>query len=211
MARARPLPRPCNNLTGQQALTRSPFILPWQGWVAGYLFWLMDQNIIPLTSESQTCPNLPHCDCTAAFQCQLYVEPEPERLAPWIGVDLDGCLAEYTGYKGPTVIGAPVAKMLQRVKTMLAQGKNVKIFTARCWSDDNSKRRRESLAAIKAIEDWCQLYVGQVLPVTCVKDYGMTHLYDDRAIQVEPNTGDTLEDKIWRLEHNFNRTSPRQG
>jgi len=35
---------------------------------------------------------------------------------PWIGVDLDGTLAHYDGWKGPTHIGAPIHKMVQRVR-----------------------------------------------------------------------------------------------
>lgn len=32
----------------------------------------------------------------------------------WIGVDLDGTLAEYDGWKGPDEIGAPVEPMVER-------------------------------------------------------------------------------------------------
>lgn len=177
----------------------------------------MDTNTIPTDAAGNACRDYPQCECTYAASCCLaYVELEPERIAPWIGVDLDGCLAEYDGWKGVLHIGPPVAKMVQRVRTMLVQGKNVKIFTARCWADDNAKRQRESLAAIRAIEIWCEEHIGRALPVTCMKDPGMVSLFDDRAIQVEPNTGDTLEDKLWRIEHKdeiaaFHRTSPRQG
>lgn len=40
-----------------------------------------------------------------------------------------------------------------------------------------------------AIHSWCKQYIGQALAVTCVKDYRMFELWDDRAVQVEPNTG----------------------
>jgi len=39
------------------------------------------------------------------------------------------------------------------------------------------------------IEEWCRQHIGQVLEVTNVKDFGMIELWDDRAIQVESNTG----------------------
>lgn len=49
----------------------------------------------------------------------------------WIGVDLDGTLAHYDGWKGADHIGAPVPAMVERVKAWLANGREVRIFTAR--------------------------------------------------------------------------------
>lgn len=43
----------------------------------------------------------------------------------WIGVDLDGTLAEYHGWDDGR-IGAPIPKMVQRVKQWLAEGKEVR-------------------------------------------------------------------------------------
>jgi hypothetical protein len=65
----------------------------------------------------------------------------------------------------------------------------VKIFTARV-----SPRDPEEIAAVRrAIDKWCREHVGVVLPVTHEKDYGMVELWDDRAVQVEPNTGRRLD------------------
>lgn len=100
----------------------------------------------------------------------------------WIGVDLDGTLAEYNGWVGPDHIGAPVPLMLQRVKAWLEAGKTVKIFTARVAFDEDG-------SVGSAIKTWCLKHVGQELEVTCKKDYGMMELWDDRAVQVVPNTG----------------------
>ena len=100
----------------------------------------------------------------------------------WIGVDLDGTLAEYGGWIGPGHIGEPVPEMLERVKNWLAEGTEVRIFTARAYMDRDGSARR-------AIEDWCDLHIGQRLAVTNVKDYAMIELWDDRAVQVEMNTG----------------------
>lgn len=51
----------------------------------------------------------------------------------WIGVDLDGTIAEYHGWVSPTHIGAPIPKMVERVKVWLSEGKEVRIFTARVF------------------------------------------------------------------------------
>lgn len=104
----------------------------------------------------------------------------------WIGVDLDGTLARYDGWRGPDHVGAPVPVMVARVKQWLAQGAEVRIFTARVSDPDTEGRARE------AIYRWCEQYLGQSLTVTNVKDYAMTELWDDRAITVEQNTGRML-------------------
>jgi N12 class adenine-specific DNA methylase len=103
----------------------------------------------------------------------------------WIGVDLDGTLAHYDGFKGPTVIGEPIQPMVDRIKKWLAEGNNVKILTARVADDKDGKVK-------KAIQDWTEKHVGKRLDVTDVKDPHMVSLYDDRAVPVERNTGKLL-------------------
>lgn len=106
----------------------------------------------------------------------------------WIGVDLDGTLAEYHGWDGGG-IGVPVPAMVERVRTWLAEGKDVRIFTARvCWR----KRPAELAAHVFEIQDWCREHLGQVLPITAQKDFDMVELWDDRCVQIIPNTGLTV-------------------
>jgi hypothetical protein len=45
----------------------------------------------------------------------------------WIGVDLDGTLAQYGEFKGRDHIGEPIAPMLDKVKKELARGKEVRM------------------------------------------------------------------------------------
>ncbi len=101
-------------------------------------------------------------------------------MAGWIGVDLDGTLALWPPRQGQQ-IGDPIPAMVERVKRWLADGRDVRIMTARAAHCDE----RDLLL----IQDWCQEHVGQELPVTCFKDFGMDVLFDDRARQVEMNTG----------------------
>lgn len=110
----------------------------------------------------------------------------------WIGVDLDGTLAHYDRWVGPTHVGLPVATMVDRVKKWRASGIDVRIFTARVSSDGSDQRNREAALARGAIESWMAEHLGEVLPVTNVKDYAMTELWDDRVVQVEKNTGRVL-------------------
>ena len=112
----------------------------------------------------------------------------------WIGVDLDGTLAKYDGFKGPEVIGVPVEKMLKRVKATLAAGKSVKVFTARVaplfLRGETSERVEEARKAKTAVEKWCREHIGRRLPVTAVKDWQCVEIWDDRCRQVKENTGE---------------------
>jgi 5'(3')-deoxyribonucleotidase len=101
----------------------------------------------------------------------------------WIGVDFDGTLAHYTTWGSITSLGEPVWPMVERVKQWLEDGYEVRIVTAR-MAPPNSAADVE-----KAIGDWCEEYVAKRLPVTCSKDLDMIELWDDRAVQVAPNTG----------------------
>ena len=106
----------------------------------------------------------------------------------WIGVDLDGTLVKYgDGAFHPAKVGEPIPAMLERVKDWLDAGIQVKVFTARVSS--SSAMREEARAAITA---WTLKHLGVELEVTAEKDYGMIELWDDRAIQVEHNTGRIL-------------------
>ncbi len=107
---------------------------------------------------------------------------EPE--APYIGVDLDGTLAkEDEEFHGVETIGEPIPKMVNRVKRMLAQGKTVKIITARAAGPEGDKAK-------DAVGDWTERVFGQRLEVTNEKTPGMHRLYDNKAIGIETNTGE---------------------
>jgi len=103
-------------------------------------------------------------------------------MAGWIGVDLDGTLAEYDGWQGADHIGKPIPRMVERVQKWVAKGKEVKIFTARVALDEDG-------SVADKIKAWCKEHLGFELEVTNEKDYGMIELWDDRAVQVIPNTG----------------------
>ena len=107
----------------------------------------------------------------------------------WIGVDLDGTLVKYDSEAfSPTHVGEPVPLMVERVKGWLADGIEVRIFTARVAS--TSFNREEARSAIKK---WCLEHIGVELDVTAEKDYGMIELWDDRCVQVEENTGRAIQ------------------
>jgi len=119
-------------------------------------------------------------------------------MSGWIGVDLDGTLAYYDGWKGELNIGDPIPEMVNRVKFWLSKGKTVKIFTARISEGaiNLDGTPHDIGLVVNAIEDWCEEHIGQKLEVTNVKDFGMVELWDDRAVQVVGNTGLSLQEYL---------------
>jgi hypothetical protein len=106
----------------------------------------------------------------------------------WIGVDLDGTLAEYNGWQGLVHIGPPIMPMVERIKVWLAAGIEVRIFTAR-MSEGTDAAGHHRFHFMKRMDQWLVDVGLPVLRYTNVKDYDMLELYDDRAVQVEFNTG----------------------
>lgn len=144
----------------------------------------------------------------------------------WIGFDLDATLAEWgegTSNPGDVLrIGKPILPMVNRLLKHLDDGHEVRIFTARVGPASDA----ECIAAFQGrgqfppyagqvgpmpqvdglnyqrtlIENWCEEHLGVKLPITCTKDFHMYMLYDDRCVQVIPNTGDTVEQQLTRLQ-----------
>src|SRR5437762_2825522 len=109
----------------------------------------------------------------------------------WIGVDLDGVLAEWgEGTSNPCnvmTIGNPIPVMIAVVKRLVAEGQTVKIFTARvgpatdeeCWA--SSGQRCPTLWdwqewQTNLINTWMLEHVGFTLPITATKDWHMWKL-----------------------------------
>lgn len=104
----------------------------------------------------------------------------------WIGVDLDGTLAHYDEWRGIEHVGKPIPRMLARVKAWIADGRQVKIFTARAGQPE----------ALPYIQAWLDTHGLGELEITNVKDFKMAELWDDRCVQIVPNTGRSIEDVL---------------
>lgn len=122
----------------------------------------------------------------------------------WIGVDLDGTLARYDGWKSAEHIGEPIPEMVERVRQWIADGIEVRIFTARI-DGASTKSADVAIAEMpelvtfrdkdlvrRTIDAWCVRHIGRALPITNVKDFEMIELWDDRCVAVETNTGRRL-------------------
>ena len=114
---------------------------------------------------------------------------------PWIGVDLDGTLAYHEAGSSIAEIGPPIDAMMARVKQMLAEGRCVKIFTARATDPDQ----------LPLIQKWLRENGLPPLEITNCKDFKMIVLYDDRCIQVEPNTGKIVSVDFRQWEDSYQK------
>lgn len=132
--------------------------------------------------------------------------PAEHNKGNWL-VDLDGTLAHYDGWKGVEHIGDPVPAMLARVKKMLDEGKDVRIFTARIFPLDAYESVTTSYIPFSCpdqglidagnagtiIRQWCRKHLGQILPITCRKDRHSVEILDDRATGIVLNRGISQE------------------
>lgn len=117
----------------------------------------------------------------------------------WIGVDLDGTLFTYDTWTAWNVFGRPIWPMIDRVKKWVADGKRVKILTARVAGTVDhcfvTKERVTTAMMTQAIQDLLEVVGLPRLEVTCRKDHLMKELWDDRCVQVVPNTGRTIAEE----------------
>lgn len=89
--------------------------------------------------------------------------------------------------------------MIDRVRGWIAEGKDVRIFTARVGPATDEEcalfdRSAEEWTTYQRglVENFCLAYFGVVLPVTATKDFKLIELWDDRCVQMETNTGRPL-------------------
>lgn len=113
----------------------------------------------------------------------------------WIGVDLDGTLSWYGHGSSIAEIGAPVVPMMERVKKLLAEGRRIKIFTARAADPEQ----------LVLIQQWLRCHGLPPLEITNAKDFNMIRLYDDRCVQVELNTGRIIAEDAGQKEDVYDK------
>ena len=85
---------------------------------------------------------------------------EEAESMQWIGVDLDGTLAQADPWQGFEHIGKPIPNMMKRVKIWLELGYRVKIV----------RRAQEPDQAIPPIREWLKKHGLPELEITNAKD-----------------------------------------
>jgi hypothetical protein len=108
----------------------------------------------------------------------------------WIAVDLDGTLAEYHGWTKWNEFGAPIPAMVERIRGWLAEGKDVRIFTARVGlpheesKEETCFKTGEKFTSVMmkfAIAEYTEKHVGTRLRAQSHKDLHTIEIWDDRA------------------------------
>ena len=130
------------------------------------------KKILPTNQRSVPSQNRPSSSDNSS-------RPQNKAQSGWIGVDLDGTLAECTKWKGLDHIGKPIPLMKKRVLEWIEAKYTVKIVTARASVPKG----------IPPVKAWLAKNDFPDLEVTNQKDFNMIELWDDRAIQVITNTG----------------------
>lgn len=128
-------------------------------------------------------------------------EMHKEGMA-WVGFDFDRTLVHYDGWVDHSHVGETIQTTLNAMLNLVRRGYLVKIFTARvfpiisypisgAWDTQRSSvvPVHSGLQACRAIREWCLSNVGVLLPITNVKDPRCVALFDDIAVQMEPNQG----------------------
>lgn len=125
---------------------------------------------------------------------------------------MDGTASAYCGGGGYpwNQFGPPIEPMMARIRGWIAARQEVRIVTARVFpyihgeNEDVLNRVHQCLVTgeyftvgdmVRCVQAYFCTHVDAMLPVTCAKDYQMIQLWDDRAIQVVPNTGRTLSEE----------------
>ena len=111
----------------------------------------------------------------------------------WLGVDLDGTLAQYHGWVSEEHIGEPVVSIVAALNARRADGWKIVIFTARVSGDSEEAQRAEV-----AIWKWLDFYNIKAEGITCTKHKHFAEFWDDRARQVIFNKGYIVE---WPIPH----------
>ena len=109
----------------------------------------------------------------------------------WYGFDLDGTLAKYDGWKGIDHIGEPVKPMVDLIKKMHAEGKVVKIMTARVAPKEKPESKpnpymagnlcvqepdvqtwalKDEWTPLEFVQEWCYRNLGFIPEIVYQKD-----------------------------------------
>lgn len=96
-----------------------------------------------------------------------------------IGIDLDGVLLRYRGWRGPRHFDPPVPGAVEWIEELLERGHRVTVFTSRT----NLKQVQRKLVEMGFPR----------LRVTNVKDPTFSVIIDDRAMYFEPSMFKEIE------------------
>jgi len=103
-----------------------------------------------------------------------------------IAVDWDGTLVEDHGFRGACEYGAPIPKMVERIKKWVNEGHEVLIYTSRVSAEHDVNRAKMESDSIQYVLREMGL---PPLQITANKYMRIAEFWDDRSVRVMRNTG----------------------
>jgi hydroxymethylpyrimidine pyrophosphatase-like HAD family hydrolase len=110
---------------------------------------------------------------------------ESTRRQPTIAVDFDGVLAEYDGWKGPSVLGPPRSDVLEVLRILREEGWKIVVYTTRAEEDISGYLRQHQIPYDEINKKSAYRNSGSK-PVATV-------YWDDRALRYTGNAFDDLQ------------------
>ncbi len=103
-----------------------------------------------------------------------FIPPPPRSDLRWLGIDLDGTLAEplWTPENPTTDIGEPIWENVEKARHAVDQGFKLFIHTSRPWTD------------YETIKNWLEHYKIEFKEIQCGKPLFRTYV-DDRAVNAD--------------------------
>lgn len=121
-----------------------------------------------------------------------------ERKGPlaW-AIDFDGSLAHYDHFRGVDHLGDAVPEAVHKVQEARKRGEQVWIHTARISpSDDSFEQGIDATQGFVLLAQWCLQNIGELLPITNIKNRRWKFMMDDRGRELIPNTGVMLRELV---------------
>lgn len=121
-----------------------------------------------------------------------------------VAVDLDGTLAEYDGWKGPHVIGEPIANVARLLRFLNElDGVEIFIFTCRTNKTINHEYGVNTIEVVASIRNWLNDNDLSFIGINLDDGKPFAHVYlDDRAILYSDSVSlAALTSKIIRRKH----------
>jgi hypothetical protein len=127
--------------------------------------------------------------------------PHNHDKSRWIGVDFDGTIAyNVKNRTDPYQVGEPIPAMINRIRDWIMKGFTVKLLTARMNLKSSTGKERDVEKMRTILQQWCIEHIGTSLECTNMKDGWMEVLWDDRAVQVIPDSGHPIAYDVERAE-----------
>ncbi|GHB93006.1 hypothetical protein [Cerasicoccus arenae] len=141
---------------------------------------LFSRSPKPVTPEKE--PEKNSAETAEEADERVFARDERDTQS-WVGVGLDGVLAERLEERYTGEIGPPIPDMVARIKDWVKyKGIKVRVLTPRASTQEGADQ----------VRIWLETHHLSYLECTHAKDLHMVEFWDDRAVQVISNLGTSV-------------------